>query len=350
MAVRRGVWLVFFLIGFAVLLSVGAMATVYLAMARPVAVPKQATLLLPLRGDLPEFSPGGFSTLLGEVTTLRDVVSAIRHAKTDSRVTSLLVLADSAPTYWGKAQELRDAIADFASGGKPTVAYLSYGGDREYYVATACKRIYLLPTSTLALNGVATYDIFLRGTLDKIGTYPDLIHIGDYKTAVNTFTETGYTPAHREMSASLNREAYDQLVQGIAQARGKSVGEVQALIDEGPFLAKEALERGLVDGLAYPDELPSKAGVKTDEDNALEADHYARNAAPRFSVGRPRVAVLHISGTITGGTSGEGTDGPTAGSETISRSLRRIRRDSGIKAVVVRIDSPGGSSIASDLI
>jgi protease-4 len=349
-AVRRGIWLVLFLIGFAVLVSVGTMATLYLAMARPVPVPRQTTLLLPLRGDLPESPPGGVSSLLGDVTTLRDVTAAIRRAKSDGRVTSLLVVADDAPAFWGQAQELREAILDFRTSGKPTVGYLNYGGDREYYVATACERIFLLPSSSLALDGLASYDIFLRGTLDKIGTYPDLLRIGDYKTAVNLFTEQGYTAAHREMAESLNRDTFEQLVEAIATSRRKSPEEVRALIDEGPFVAAEALKLGLVDGLAYPDELPQQAKVTKDDDHLLEAGNYGRNVAGGFGVGRPRIAVLHVSGTIAGGSSGEGADGPVAGADSIARSLRRIRKDKSIKAVVVRIDSPGGSSIASDLI
>jgi protease-4 len=348
--VRRGVWLVLFLIGFAVLVSVGTMATLYLAMARPVPVPREATLLLPLRGGLPETPPGGVSGLLTEVTTLRDVTSALRRAKSDDRVTSLLVVADNAPAFWGQAQELRDAILEFRASGKPTVGYLNYGGDREYYIASACEQIFLLPTSTLALDGVASYDIFLRGTLDKIGTYPDLVHIGDYKTAVNLFTEKGYTPAHREMAESLNGDAFEQLVEAIASSRHKTPDDVRALIDEGPFVAAEALTLGLVDGLAYPDELPQKAKVKADDDHLLEADDYGRNLGAGLSVGRPRIAVLHVAGTIAGGSGGEGADGPVAGSDTIAKSLKRIRKDASIKAVVLRIDSPGGSSIASDLI
>jgi protease-4 len=349
-AVRRGVWLVFFLICFAVLVSVGTMATLYLATARPVRVPSQTTLVLPVRGDLPESPPGGVTGFLSEVTTLRDVTSAIRRAKSDDRVQSLLVIADNAPAYWAQAQELRDAILDFRTSGKPTVGYLSYGGDREYYIATACDRVFLLPTSTLALDGIATYEIFLRGTLDKIGTYPDLVHIGDYKTAVNLFTEKGFTPAHREMAESLNRDAYEQLVHAIAKARNKTPDEVRAVIDEGPFVAAEALKLGLVDGLAYPDELPQQAKIKRDEEHLLEADDYGRNAGAALGVGRPRIAVLHVNGTIMGGDSGEGADGQVVGSDTIAKSLRRIRKDSTIKAVVVRINSPGGSSIASDLI
>jgi protease-4 len=343
------VWLVLSLIAVAVLISAGAVATMYLAVSRPVTVPRQSTLVVGLRGDLPEVAPGGLTGLLTDVPTLRDMIAAIRRAKTDSRVTGLLLTADSAPGFWGKTQELRDAVLDFKASGKPTVAYLDYGGDREYYLATACDQIYLLPTSGVALDGLASYDLFLRGSLDKLGVFPDLVHIGDYKTAINLFTEKGYTPAHREMTHSLNHDAFEQLVEAIAKARRKSPEEVRALIDEGPFLATEALELGLVDGLAYPDELTQKAKIKSDEDHSIDAATYRRNLAAT-GLGRNRIAVLNISGTITGG-QGDGADGGgSTGSDTIARSLRRIRKDRAIKAVVVRIDSPGGSSIASDLI
>ena len=109
--------------------------------------------------------------------------------------------------FWAKVQELREALVDFKTSGKPVYAFLEYGGDREYYLATAADKIYLVPTATLDLTGVATYEVFLRGTLDWIGTYPDLIHIGDYKTAINLFTEKTFTPAHKEMSASLNQRS-----------------------------------------------------------------------------------------------------------------------------------------------
>ena len=124
------------------------------------------------------------------------------------------------------------------------MAFLEYAGDREYYLATACEKIYLLPSSPLHLTGVVSYEVFLRGTLDKIGAYPDFEHIGDYKTAPNAFTETTFTPAHREMAESLNRDAFEQLVQAIADSRKMSEREAEALIDSGPFLPEEALRAG----------------------------------------------------------------------------------------------------------
>src|SRR6185436_7498616 len=141
----------------------------------------------------------------------------------DKRVTGVFLKITGLETpFWAKVQELRDAVLDFKTSGKPVYAYLEYGGDREYYLATAADRVFLMPSSSLDLNGVVTYQLFLRGTLDKIGAYPDLHHIGDYKTAVNTFTEKGYTAAHKEMDQSLNRDLYDQLVRNIATGRKKS--------------------------------------------------------------------------------------------------------------------------------
>ena len=160
--------------------------------------------------------------------------------------------------YWAKIQELRDAVLDFRQSGKPIYAYLEYAGDRDYYLASAADKVFLMPSSPLDLTGVATYQLFLRGTLDKVGVYPDLHHVGQYKTAVNTFTEKGYTPAHKEMDVALNRSLYDQLVRGIAETRKKTEVEIRTLIDNGPFMPEEALRAGLVDDVAYEDQVKEK--------------------------------------------------------------------------------------------
>src|SRR4029450_6765093 len=127
----------------------------------------------------------------------------------------------------------RETIDGVKPSGKYVYAWLEYGGDREYFLSSVADKIYLLPSASLDLTGVASYEVFLRGTFDWIGTYPDFLHVGDYKTAVNTYLEKSFTPAHKETSAPLNRSQYDQLVDAIAQARGKSEAEVRALIDQG---------------------------------------------------------------------------------------------------------------------
>ena len=233
-------------------------------------------------------------------------------------------------------------------------AFLEFGGDREYYLASAADRVFLMPTSSLDLTGVASYEMFLRGTFDKLGAYPDFVNIGNYKTAPNQFTQKGFTPAHREMAQSLNRDMYEQLVAGIAEGRKKSESEIRALIDQGPFVAAKAVEAGLVDGLAYEDQLDDRVPDLADRggDRRIEGRDYQR-IRPGALGGRPRsrIAVLYVVGTIASGKGGfDPVNGSVAGSDTIVEQIRKIRDDDSIKAIVLRIDSPGGSSVASDVI
>jgi protease-4 len=256
--------------------------------------------------------------------------------------------------FWGKVQELRNAILDFRTSGKSVTAFLEYGGEREYYLATAANQVFLLPTSPLDLTGVASYEVFLRGALDKVGAYPDFIHVGEYKTAVNTFTERGFTPAHREMTESLNRDMYDQLVRDIAMARKKTQAEVRALIDQGPFAPEDALRFGLVDDLAYEDQLDDRVPELRSSGGSSRIDGLDYQRVSERSAGfgsRSRIAVLYAVGTIVSGKSGfDPANGTVVGSETVVEQIRRVRDDDSIKAIVLRVDSPGGSSIASDVI
>src|SRR5688500_4449838 len=330
----------------------------YLLVSRGPAVPSAAALALRPGGDLQEVIPDDVVGQLfgGDVKTVHGFVEGLQKAKRDPRIKSVLLMPSSLTSpYWAKVQEMRDAVLDFRQSGKTVVAFLEYGGDREYYLASAADRVYLLPTSPLDLTGVASYEIFLRGTLDKIGAVPDFLHIGEYKTAVNQMTEKGFTPAHREMSQSLNRDMYDQLVRGIAEARKKSEQDVRALMDQGPFTPEDALRHGLVDELAYEDQLDDRvpemrAGSR--EDRRIEGSDYSRIRAE--SVGfrpRSRIAVIYAVGTIVSGQSAfDPLNGPTVGSDTLVEQIREVRDDDSVKAIILRIDSPGGSSVASDVI
>src|SRR6266704_7109230 len=214
-------------------------------------------------------------TLLGAAFVI-SIVGYLRKAKVDSRIRAVLLRPTGfASPFWGKVQEIRDAVVDFKKSGKPVYAYLEYGGDREYYLATAADKVFLMPSAPLDLTGVATYELFLRGTLDKIGAVPDLHRIGDYKTAVNTFTQKGYTPAHKEMDEALNRDLFDQIVGGIAAGRKKDEAEIRELIDEGPFLPEEALRAGLVDDVQYEDQVNTKL-QGSDNRRQIDGDEYAR--------------------------------------------------------------------------
>jgi protease IV len=354
-AVSRGVRFVLIFIGAAVLVSMAGIVLMSLAVMRGPSVPESATLVLRPGGDLQEVVPYDVvGQVFGrEANTVRGFVEMLRKAKRDPRIKTVLLRPSSLQLpYWAKVQELRDAVLDFRKSGKTVVAFLEYGGDREYYLASAASKIFLLPSSPLDLTGVASYEIFLRGAFDKIGAYPDFIHIGDYKSATNQLTEKSFTKAHREMTESLNRDMFEQLVKGIAQSRKKSDAEMRALFDQGPFVPEEALRVGLVDDLAYEDELDDRVPAlrARRRDNWIEGSDYQRSQVSG-SAARSRIAVLYAVGTITSGKSAfDPLNGSTLGSDTFVQQIRRVRDDDSIKAIVLRIDSPGGSSIASDVI
>ncbi len=355
MALRRGLGLILAFIGTASVVSTLGLVALYFLVGREPSVPKRSTLVLRIGGQLAELPPDlPVGPFIGNVRppSLRTLVENINKARVDPRISALIVAPSRIGVpYWGKIQEIRAAIADFKRSGKPAVAYLEYGGDREYFLATACDKIFLMPTSTLDLAGVATYELFLRGTLDKIGAYPDLHHIGDYKTATNQMTEKTFTAAHREMTESLNRDTYDQMVRAIADGRRKSEAEVRSLLDEGPFLADAAVRAGLVDDTAYEDQLDDKVRFNGAEKRLVETRDYNQIDPTSLGLNKgPRIAVLYAVGIIVSGRSGyDPVNGPVVGSDTFVEYLRRIRSDPKVKAIVLRIDSPGGSTIASDV-
>ena len=225
---RRGTTIILTLLAAAVIVSIGATVFLYFAVARGPAVPANGTLVVNVGGSPTETDPTDVVGLLtgARTPTLRSIVDSLRKAKVDRRVAAVFLRPTGFDSpFWGKIQEIRDAVIDFRQSGKPVYAYLEYGSDREYYLASAADKVFLMPASSLDLTGVATYELFLRGTLDKIGAYPDLHHVGRYKTAVNTFTETSLTEAHREMNVAINHDLFESDRQrhcpGTRQDRGR---------------------------------------------------------------------------------------------------------------------------------
>jgi protease IV len=352
-ALRRGAGLVIGLILIAVVLSFGALALLAAAGGRGPSVGTNSTLFLQVGGELAETEPGGLvGQFIEAPPTVRGIVDTLRKAKVDRRVSSVVFRPNGLIGLWGKVQEIRDAVVDFRRSGKPIIGFLEYGGQQEYYLASACDKVFLLPAASLDLTGVAWYEMFLRGALDKIGAYPDFLHIGDYKTASNTFTERTFTAAHREMAESLTEGTYAELVRAIAEGRKKSEAEVRAIIERGPILPEEAVRLGLVDDLAYEDQLDDKAALGGGRMRRLKADDYRRVSAASLGLNRgPQIAVIYAVGLIASGKgSYDSPQGAIAGSDTLVEYIRKARVDSDIKAIVLRVDSPGGSAIASDVI
>jgi len=339
----------------AILVSAAAMVVLMFAVGREPAIPPGSFLVVRVEGDLADSaSDTVFAAVVGARRNgTRAITENLRKAKADRRIAGVIVRPSGISTaYWARLQEVRDAVVDFKSSGKPIVAHLEYGGDREYFVASACSRVFLLPTSPLDVSGFATYELFLRGTLDKIGAYPDFLHIGDYKTAPNQFTEKTFTPAHREMSESLNRDLFEQFIQAVAEGRKKTPAEMRQLVDDGPFLAEDAVRAGLVDDVAYDDQLDAKIKPGATSVVRVKDDDYAKVSFASVGLaGRSRIAVINASGVINSGRSGiDPLNGAVVGSDTLVEYIRKAAKDRSIKAIVLHVDSPGGSTVASDVI
>ncbi|HEX3703889.1 MAG TPA: signal peptide peptidase SppA [Vicinamibacterales bacterium] len=351
---RRGFAIIFTLLGVACFVSIAGFAVLYMLFGREPAVPSDGLLVLRVGGNLAEVAPADVVGYLRGVKTptVRAIVDDLRKAKVDPRIRRVLLKPTGFDSpFWGKVQEIRDAVLDFKKSGKPIYAYLEYGGDREYYLATAADKVFLMPSASLDLQGVATYEVFLRGVFDKVGAVADLHHIGDYKTATNTFTEKGFTAAHKEMDESLNRDLYEQIIRDIADGRRKNERDVRGLVDDGPFLPEDALHAGLIDDVAYEDQVNDKlrAGATAHE---IDGDDYSRVSTTSVGLDKgPRIAVIYAAGEITGGRSGyDPVNGPVIGSDTLVDYIRQARHDSSVRAIVLRVDSPGGSTVASDAI
>jgi protease-4 len=295
-------------------------------------------------------------------THMRDILDGLRRARTDPRVKALIVKIGGARIGLAMAQELRDAVRAFRDSGRLTVAWAeSFGetsrGTVPYYLATAFERICLQPSGDLALTGLAIEEPFFNEALGKLGVTPRFAKRHEYKTAANTFMERAYTPEHEEMSSRLLASASGQIVAGIAQGRGLPEDHVRRLIDHAPLLGAEALEEGLVDRLAYRDEVYAELRATVGDDARLRyvtrynRAHGVSGRLPR----RPQdaVALIQGQGQIRLGRSGHSplpTQGSSIGSETIASAFRAAVRDDRIKAIVFRVDSPGGSYVASDTI
>ena len=308
-------------------------------------------LMVRLEGELPEAPPGSDLETLFErrPPSLRAVVESIDRAATDPRLTGLVLRVNSLPgSGWGKVQELRDAVLRFKRSNKPTWALLEYCGNKEYYLATACSRIYALPTALVGVSGLEAEVTFLRKTLDKLGVEAQFEGVGKYKNAPNQFTETGFTPPHREQMDALLDSLYADYLEAIARGRGKGFEEARAIVDRGPFDAAGAKQAGLVDELLYQDQLEERLKGAT----RVTPSRYLRAARGFGFEHRPRVGLVYAVGEIVPGESqaGGAFGGETAGADTVAGALRQARQDDDVRAILFRVDSPGGFGPSADAI
>ncbi|HEX6730911.1 MAG TPA: signal peptide peptidase SppA [Pyrinomonadaceae bacterium] len=317
-----------------------------------------SVLALRVAGTLPDYSPDDpFKKFFGGPDqSLTGLVMQFKKAKADKRIKAILLDINLSGIGWGKAEEIRDAIKDFRGSGKPVYAFMELGLNKEYYIATACDKIYVPPPGELFVNGLAADVMFFRGSLDKLGIYPDIYQIGKYKSAGDMFTQKQMTDAHREYINSLLDDLFIRYVNTIAEARKKTPEEIRTLIDNAPYNGPKAKEVGLIDEVAYRDEvekqIKASLGYKeTDEFTPVRGEY--RDVSPE-SLGLnkgERMAVIYATGDIGSGRSENSPSGDQSiGSDTLSKAVTDAANDKSIKAIVIRVDSPGGSGLASDII
>src|ERR1041385_7915920 len=214
-----------------------------------------SVLTLKVSGTLPDYVPDDplRKLLGGQPQSLSSLLTQFRKAKVDKRITAVLLDIDISEVGWAKSEEIRDVITDFRSSGKPVYAYMETGLNKDYYIATACDKIFVPPPGELFTIGLAADVMFFRGSLDKLGVYPDIYQIGKYKSAGDMFTQKQMTDAHREYINSMLDDLYGRYINTIAQARHKTPDEMRKLIDDAPYNAAKAKEVGLIDDTMYHD-------------------------------------------------------------------------------------------------
>ena len=315
------------------------------------AVGGRTALVLDVGGDMleyhPSFSPGLFFGR--REMTLTDYLACIDAAADDPHVKALVLRVYPSGAGPAKCEELKAAVARFSETGKTVVAFSPLLTDYEYLLASASDSIFMPPAGLLIVTGPASSAVFLRGTFDKLGIRPNIDRIGEYKSAAETYTETKHTPQTREMIERLLGNLFGAFVTEVADSRDVGEDTVRAWIDRGLYSPARALESGLIDGIRYWDEI--EKSIEERELDIVEGPEYLRTKrAAGGSIG-PRIAVIHAQGIITMGESGfDPMSGLTMGSESVIDELRKARDNRAIKAVVLRIDSPGGDGIAGDMI
>jgi protease-4 len=310
---------------------------------------------LELHGEIAEVSSR--MPLLGRhrQTVLRDLLVALRAARKHPRVFKVLVVVRSLGAGWGQIDEIRSAFQSLREAGKEVLVYLESGGDnRSLYLASAGSRILIPPSASVDLVGIRSENLYLREFLDSVGVLPQVISIGDYKSAGEFLSRSGMSEPSREMVTSILEDYTDRLVEGLAEQRGLEPKTIRTLIDDGPFSAQRAAREGLVDELVYEDELEKRLSSETPPLAKVDI----RKLAPRRGFirrlllwRRPRIAQIVVDGVIAYGEA-RGGPGPinVAGSAELIEVIRSARKSKRVKAVLVRVNSPGGSGLASDLI
>jgi protease-4 len=304
--------------------------------------------------DFGDFPAGKTGTL-----QLRTITRALRHAAHDGKIQGVLLLGNLSPGGYGTGyaalKEVRAALADFRTSGKPVVAYIDYATTKDFYLASVANDVYVDPYGAVLMPGLASEPWFFAGAFEKYGIGVQVTRVGKYKSYVESYTRTNMSPENREQVQKLLDDVWGTLLADVAKSRGVTAEAIQATVDsEGIIKPSVALKAHLVDRVAYRDEIIDKlkkeTGVTsaTDSFKQVQLDYYAKAVLARqpAASGSGEVAVVYAEGEIV---EGEG-DQTEIGGARFAREIRRLRENSSVKAIVLRVNSPGGSATAAETI
>lgn len=348
---RRFFWgflvgLIATIVGLAIIvLAIGRLA----ANKRPT-IPANSVLVLALEGNIPEANSVDIPIpFIQSPSTpdVRDLWASLREAAHDHRIKAVVLQPHGLLVGWAKLQEIHEELLDFKKSGKPVYAFLQGAGSKEYYLASVADRIYMSPDDMLNVKGLLLEAMYFKNTLDKLGINVQVDHIGRYKDAGDVFTRTDMSPETREVLNQVLDQLYGDFCFTVAQGRHKTPDQIRSLVDSGPFLGTDAKGNGLVDQLGYEDQvysdLKTKLGVS--DLNKTYMKSYYRAVPERGD----RIAMIVGQGDIVRSEPNSGIgNADVIASAALTKIIRQVRNDSSIKGVILRVDSPGGDSVASD--
>ena len=338
---KKGLLIAILVIVIVVIFLVLVGGFIYLQFTQEPYIPENAYLKINLIGQVQDSDDLSFSSTL----TIRDLWYHI----VDSRIKGIILKISHLSCGFAKLSDLGRILQDFRKSGKKVYAYLIYGGMGEYYLSTFADKVFAFKDGDLFLRGLAAEAVFLKDTLSKIGIKADFLYLGQYKTAAHTFMEKKMTPPHRESLKKLLDDIHETTIAGIAKNRQLSPQKVKEIIEQSPVTIKEYEAAKLVDKAIYEDEILK--GISKNH-KVVQFSTYKQTSSPLPYKGDKKIAVIFAGGEIYSGVSGKQGIYKTQilGSHTLIKQLQSARKNPAVKAVVLRIDSPGGSSVASNSI
>jgi protease-4 len=344
---KRGILIAILIIVVFIIILVLLGGFVYLQFQQEPHVPDNAYLKIHLSGKIVDNN----ESLASSALSLRDLFYHLKRAKMDERIKGIILFISGIHSGFSKIEDIGLMIADFKKSGKKVVSFIESGGLIDYTLSTYGDEIFVLKGWDLFLKGLASEAIFIKNTLSKLGIQAEMYHIGEYKTAANMFTRNEMTPEHQESIQTLLDDIYQSVLIGIASRRNLKLEDLQKLMDQAPLTNDDYLKAGLIDRSLYEDEILKNEKSKY---KIIDFNTYKETSSPKPYKGTKKIALIFASGEIHLGKSSSGDNSffssNLLGSETLGKQLDLVRKNPSCKAAVLRIDSPGGSALASEVI